>query len=65
MESKSTIENILPQLEKLSVDELDEIIALADKAKLEHLRLQTLPKEIQRLAEEYKKLGGDIDEIEL
>lgn len=65
MESDFAIENILPNFENLSVEELDEIIALADKAKLEQLRRETLPKEIKRLVNEYKKLGGDIKQLNI
>lgn len=65
MKSDFVLENILPHIGNLSVEELDEIIALADKAKLEQLKRQTLPGEIKRLVDEYKKLGGDIGEIEL
>lgn len=63
MKSDFVMENILPHIENLSVSELDEIIALADKAKLEQVRRETLPKEIKRLVEEYKRLGGDMNSL--
>lgn len=65
MKSEFVIENVLPNFEDLSVDELDEIIALADKAKLEQVRRETLPKEIERLVNEYKRLGGDVSKLKI
>lgn len=65
MKSDFMLENILPHVGNLSVEELDEIIALADKAKLEQLKRQTLPGEIKRLVDEYRRLGGSVDELSL